>query len=223
MQINQVTNNLLLEVTTEQALECRTVASFVLAHFMNSVMDGIVAEFLSALGQSKLAFGSASFGSHTEFQVLLGVRIDDFAQEFSKLGGMFSFFESDTLVSFGHFRESFAVRLATHRKVHAHFGTFSSKVLAQSLHHFGIQTLSDTDLVLVCPDNLATGRLFDLFEELALRSVALRAFIRSFRTHVDVTANFANPDLHIFSFSASRKLIKKFVINFVIITNIKLF
>ncbi len=179
------------------------MTGFVLAHFVNSIVDGVVAEFLGTLGESKLAFGSTCFGGNTKFQVLFGIRIDHFAQKFSELGSVFSFFESDALVSFSNFRESFAVCLTAHRKVHAHFGTFSRKVLAESLHHFGIQALSDTDFVFVSPDNLPCRRLFDLFEELALRCMALRAFIRSFRTHVDVTANFANPDLHIFSFPLS--------------------
>ena len=180
------------------------MTGLVLAHFMNSVMDSIVTEFLGALCKSKLTLSCSRFGSNAKFQVLLGVGIDDFAQEFCKLGSMFSFFESDALVSFSHFRESFAVRLTAHRKVHAHFGTFTREIFTEALHHFGIQALSDTDLVFVSPDNLPCSRRFHLFEELALRSMALRAFFRSFRTHVNITANFANPDLHIVSFSAMR-------------------
>ena len=158
-------------------------------------MDGVVAEFLRALRESELAFGGTRFGGDAEFEVLLRVGIDDLAEEFRELGGVFGFLEGDALVGLGHFGEPFAVGLAAHGEVHAHFGTFTREVLAQPLHHLGVETLGHTDLVLVGPHDLAAPLVF-LLEELALGGVALGTFVRSLGTHVDITADFADPYFH---------------------------
>lgn len=210
----------LFEVTTKKSLEGAAMASFVLAHFVYGVVDGVVAEFFGALCKGKFAFGGACFGCHAELEILLGVRPDDFTEEFCKFGCVFGFFEGYTLVGFRDFREAFAISLAAHREVHAHFGTFAIEVFAQALYDFGVQALSDTNLVLVGPID-GSSFCFYLFKEFALRGVTLWTFIWCFWAHMDVTADFANPYFHfVFSFFRKAEVIDVLFDIFVIITNI---
>ena len=82
--------SLFAEVTSQQAIEYTTMASFVFAHFMNRIMDGIVAQLFSQGSDFFLASASALyFLCSSHFQVLLGAVGNDFAQQFSELGSVF--------------------------------------------------------------------------------------------------------------------------------------
>ena len=74
------------------------MTSFVFAHFMNSIMDGIVAKLFSQGSQFFLSFAGTLFSSSSHFEVLLGAVGKNFAQHFCKLGSMFSFFMSSLFV-----------------------------------------------------------------------------------------------------------------------------
>src|SRR5574344_461153 len=196
--------NLLIEVTVEQAFERGTVACLVLAHLVHGIVDGIVAEFLRTLRKLELAFRGAGFRRDAKREVLLRIRVNDLAQEFRELGRVFRLFESDALVGFRDFRESFTVRLAAHREVHPDFGAFAREVLTETLHDFRVKTLSDADLVRVRPDRLA-GRACAVFlqVELGLRSLALRADFGGILTDGNITADRANTYFHsLFSYGA---------------------
>ena len=61
---------------------------------------------------------------------------------------MLSLFESVALESLCNFRIALAVRLAAHREVHAHFGTFSSEIIMERLHNLSILHLAVAEFVL---------------------------------------------------------------------------
>lgn len=105
------TEILFFEVTVEETLESLSVASFILCHFMNGVMDSIVSEFFGATSYTHLVGIGSGFCCHTLFKVGFGVPYN-IAEKFSEFRSMFSFFPSVTLECFSDFRISFAVSLA---------------------------------------------------------------------------------------------------------------
>ena len=118
----QSREGLFAEVTSQQAIEYTTMASFVFAHFMNRIMDGIVAQLFSQGSDFFLASASALFCSSSHFQVLLGAVGNDFAQQFSELGSVFCFFKSDAFISFCNFRIAFTIGYTGHTQLHTKFG-----------------------------------------------------------------------------------------------------
>ena len=82
------------------------MAGFVFAHFVYGVVHGVVSEFLSPLCEHELAFGRAPFGFDSQLQILLGVGIYAFSEEFRELCGVFCLFKGYSFVRFRDFRIS---------------------------------------------------------------------------------------------------------------------
>ena len=103
---------------------------------MNGIVDGIVAELLSALCKCELAFACARFSCNAEFKVLLGGVGYNFAEELCKLGCMLCLFKCITLVSFCNFGIALSFSNSCHGKVHTYFGAFTGEVCTKTFHNF---------------------------------------------------------------------------------------
>lgn len=71
---------LFVEVALQQAVKASAVAGFVFGHFVNAVVNGIVAEFLGQRGNLLLAVAGAEFCCRAHFNVLFRRVGNDFAQ-----------------------------------------------------------------------------------------------------------------------------------------------
>ena len=151
-------------------------------------MDSVQIQFLGALGDAHLVSVGAGLSLHTLLKV--GLRIPyHIAQQLGELGGMFGLLERIALESLGHFGITLAVGLARHCQIHAHLAALAVEVCVQVLYHLLVATLGHAHLML--GDELKQSFRVKFFE-LALGCAADRAFLRSFRTLVDVTAYHAD-------------------------------
>ena len=179
-------NQLFAEIALEQAIKAATVASFVLCHFMHGVVDSVEAFSLCALSDFHLASGSAALSFCTLLKVGLGVPYA-FADEFSETACMVSFLKSIALESLSDFGIAFAIGLASHCEVHAHFGAFAFEVSLQAHHDVFGATLSYADHVLCY---IYFFSVLSYFFKLACWSLALGAEFGSGITFVNISANF---------------------------------
>jgi len=101
------------EVALIETIEAGAVAGFVFCHFVDSVVDGIIAKLLGAGGDGEFAVACAGFGLEPFLEIGLGIPYY-FAEEFCEFGGVISLFESVSLECFGDFRIAFALGLAAH-------------------------------------------------------------------------------------------------------------
>ena len=138
-------------------------------------MHGVVSEFLSPLCEHELAFGRAPFGFDSQLQILLGVGIYAFSEEFRELCGVFCLFKGYSFVRFRDFRISLSVGLAAHCKVHSNFRAFAGEVCAQAFDNFRVESGGDSYFVFVSPGG---GGSVVLDDELGFGSLALRAYVR---------------------------------------------
>ena len=178
----------LSEVTLVESLESLTVASLVLGHLVNRVMDGIQVQGLGLLGNIHLAGASSAFGFHTLLEVGLGIP-DALANQLCKTAGVIGLLKGIALEGLGDFRIAFAVSLARHSQIHSYFGTFTFEVGLQAFPDLRVAALGHANLML--GDKLQAGIFAQLFE-LAGRSFTLGAAFRGFGTFENVTANCAD-------------------------------
>ena len=169
------------------------MAGFVFRHFMDGVMDGVVAEFLRTLGEFELAGAGAVFGVAAELDVLLRAGGEDFAEQFGELGGVFGLFESVTLEGVGDFRIAFALGLTAHGEVHADFRAFAGEVGLEAFDDLRVRVGGDADGVLASP--LQIFRFFNF--EFRAGALALGAERRGLVTFVDITADGAYKTFHV--------------------------
>ena len=168
------------------------MAGFVFRHFMDGVMDGVVAKFFRAFGEFELASAGAVFGIATELEVLLRTGGEDFAEQFGKFGGVFGLFESVTLVGVSDFRIAFALGLTAHGEVHADFRAFAGEVGLEAFDDLRIRVGGNTDGVLASP-----LQFFGFFNfEFRAGAFALGAERGGLVTFVDITADGANKTFH---------------------------
>ena len=85
---------LLVEISLEKACETCAVASLVLCHLVNGIVDSVIAKLLSPLCKLELAFASALLCRCAELKVLLRGVGNNFAEKLCKLGCMVSLFIS---------------------------------------------------------------------------------------------------------------------------------
>ena len=185
-----------LEIAIQETFKSCTVAGFILGHFMNGVMNGVVAEFLGALCDHQLALTGALFGICAHLDILLRIGRDNLTEKLGKLCGVLSLLERVTLESLGDFRISVALRLTAHGKVHSDFGALAHEVVLETLHDLCVFNLACANLVLASPNLLSGGHFLNL--ELRTQSTALRALLGGGIAFMDVTANGAYISLHIF-------------------------
>ena len=98
---------ILFEISFEQTLECLAVSCLFSSHFMDCVMNRVEVGSLGSLGEVCLAFGCAEFSFDSHFEVLLCGIGDYFAEQFSELGSVFSFFIGSLFIIHADFRIAF--------------------------------------------------------------------------------------------------------------------
>ena len=153
---------LLTEIALKETIKALAVAGLVLAHLVHGVVDGVVTQLLSALGDGKLAVAGAELCFGTHGYVLLGAGGKNLPQKLCKLGGVLSFLEGVAAEGLCYLGITLALCLEAHGKVHAYLAAFAGKVVAKSLDYFFIKTLGYAYAVLVGIDFLYT--LFDFLE-----------------------------------------------------------
>ena len=164
------------------------MASFILCHFVNGVVDSIEIELLSAAGNAHLVFVGTGFSRHTLFEVGLGVP-NAVAEKFGKLGSVFSFFPSIALESLSDFGIAFAIGLTSHSEIHTHFATLAVEVSSEVFDHLFISAFGNTDFMF---GNKLQFSAFVEFFELAFGSVTDGALFGSFITFVNIATNGAD-------------------------------
>ena len=125
------------------------MAGFVFGHFVNAVVNGVVAEFLGQRGNLLLAVAGTEFCCRAHFNVLFRRVGNDFAQHLGDACGMVCFLKSIALEGFGNFRIAFAVGLAAHRQIHADFAAFAGEVFAQAGNNAFVQAFGNADSVFI--------------------------------------------------------------------------
>ena len=182
---------LFAEVTVEEALEGAAMASLVLSHLVNRIMDSIETELLCERCELFLASASAVLCIDTHREVLLRAVRQDLAEELSEFGSVLSLLKSVALVSLCDFRITFTVSLAAHSEVHADFRALAREVLAETLDDARINVLGNADMMLI-----GKRQILALLDELGCRSMADRALSRSCFAFVNITSNRANKLFH---------------------------
>ncbi len=185
-------SGLLLEVTVVETLETLAVASLILAHLMNGVMDSVEVQLLSESRDTFLVFASTVLSCNSLLKIGLGIP-DALTEELCELGGMLSLFESVSLESLCDLRISLSVCLTAHCKVHSDLSALTVEVCSESFDDLRIYIFSDTDPVLVSPGKFFLA-FYDFYEFLCAH-VTDRALCRSGFTFVDITAYCTSPFL----------------------------
>ena len=160
------------------------MAGFVFCHFVNCVVDGVIAQFLGFGGNCQLALAGTGFRHHSLVQVGLGVP-DNLSEELGELGCVLSLLESVALEGIGNFRVSLALRLAAHCQVHSNLGAFSVKVVTQALHYFLVFYYTVLEVVLTGP----VEAVVHYFNEFFFLCAALGTELGRVLSFIYVTAN----------------------------------
>ena len=185
-------NGLFLEITVIEALEALAVASLVLGHLVNGVVDGIPALGLGILGNAELVLASASLGVHAFLKVGLGVP-NNVAEKFSKLGSMLSLFPSIATEGISHLGIALAIGLTAHGQILTDLGALALPMCIQVLDHLLIHAilLGDADDVFLY--ELESALLFNKLLELRSGYATLWATLGWCWTLMNITTNGANP------------------------------
>ena len=179
---------LVAEVAGVEAGEAAAVASLVLGHFVNGVVDGVEVSLLGVGGDAHLVGVGAGFSHHALVEVGLGVP-HAVTEELGELGGVLGLFPSVALEGFGDFGIPLAVGLTRHCQVHTDLGALTHEMGVEVLDHLGIAALGHADFVL---GNELESLLGGQFLELRLGSAAERALFGSLVTFVNVAAHCAD-------------------------------
>ena len=98
------------EIALQQSGKASTVASLVLGHFVNGVVDGIESGSLGVLGNTELVLAGSGLSGSTLLEVGLGVP-NALAEQLGKAAGVVGLFESIALESLCNFGIALAVGL----------------------------------------------------------------------------------------------------------------
>ena len=162
------------------------MASLVLGHLVNGVVDGVVAQLLGPCGDGELALARSGLGLIALLKVGLGVP-DYVSEKLGELGCVLRLFESVPLEGLRDLRIALTLGLTAHREIHSDLRALSVEMILEALDNFLVLYTAVTDVVLAGPLWLA-ALILDLYE-LARRSVALRALCRRVLAFVNITAN----------------------------------
>ena len=77
-----------VEVTLQQALKAAAMASFVLCHLVDGIVDCIQSIFFCTFCQSHFTFTCAMLSSSAEFEVFLGAVGQNITEQFRKFCSM---------------------------------------------------------------------------------------------------------------------------------------
>jgi hypothetical protein len=117
-----------MEIPGQKTLEAGAVAGLVTGHFVDRIVNGVVALLLGPLGDIGLSGAGAVFRLNPHLQVLFGTGVDNFAQKLGEFGGVFRLLKGIAPVGFGDLRVTFPLGNPAHGQVHAYLGTFPVKV-----------------------------------------------------------------------------------------------
>ena len=163
------------------------MAGFVFCHFVNGVVDGVVAQLLGFGGYCKLAFAGACLSLGPFLEVGLGVPYD-LSQELGEFCCVLSLFECVALEGDGYSGISLAVCLAGHCQVHSNFRAFAVEVVTESLHYLFIFNYTVLEVVLAGESGILRFNFYEFF----FLGAALGAELRSFLSLIYVTADQAS-------------------------------
>lgn len=182
---------LLLEEALVETCEASAMASLVLGHFVNGVVDGVRALLLCQLGDAELVRASVFLGGDASLEIALGVT-EHLAQQLSEAGSVVSLLVSVALVGLGDFGVALAVCLASHGQVHANLAALSVEMVFQTLDYFlgHVILVSLSGNVNGSESQVASGVFH--FLELVFASLADGALLGSLGTFVDISTNSAN-------------------------------
>ncbi|MPN16405.1 hypothetical protein SDC9_163745 [bioreactor metagenome] len=134
-------------------------------------------------------------GRSAQFKILLGISINNLAQQLCKLCSMLCLFKGVLGKGSRNFRITLTIGLTAHRKIHTNLGAFAGEVAAQSLQNLGVTIFSNTDLVLICKYKT----LFCNLVKLTGGYLTLRTELRGLVTFMNITTNATDKFFH-FSF-----------------------
>lgn len=186
--------SLFLEIPVVKTLETSTVASLILCHLVNSVVDSVVVQLFCLGSDGKFALAGAAFSLDSLLEVGLGVP-NHVTEKFSKLGSVLSLLKCISLECLSDFRISFAVSLTAHGQVHADLAAFTGEIRLQTFVDLSVATFGNTDNVLASP---SLGSIFLDFYEFVSFCVANRTLCRWVLAFINIAANEASEFLFIF-------------------------
>ena len=115
---------LLLEESLVETCEASCMASLVLSHLMNGVVDSVRALLLSQLSDAELVLASTLLGSDASLEIALSVA-QYLAQELSETASVVSLLVSIALVSLCYLRIALTVGLTSHSEIHTNLDQHS--------------------------------------------------------------------------------------------------
>jgi len=181
---------LLAEIALQQSGEACTMASFVLCHFVNGVVNGVEAGSLGVLGDAELVLAGTCLSGSTLFKV--GLRVPNaLTEQLGKAACVISLLEGITLEGLCNLGITLAISLTGHGEIHTNFAALAIEVVAQVLNHLFADTFGFAIANLVLSGILGNFALLQ-FGELTGWSLADGATLWWFRTFVNVAANGAN-------------------------------
>ena len=160
------------------------MAGFVFCHFVNCVVDGVIAQFLGFGGNCQLALAGTGLCHHSFVQVGLCVP-DNLSEELCETCSVIGLLEGVTLEGIGNLRVALALCLAAHCQVHSNLGAFSVEVVTQALHYFLVFYYSVFEVVLTGP----AEAVVHYFNEFFFLCAALGAELWRVLSFIYVTAN----------------------------------
>ena len=197
--------SLFLEIPVVKTLETCTVASFILCHLVNSVVDSVVVQLFCLGSDGKFTLAGAAFSLDSLLEVCLGVP-NHVTEKFSKLGSVLSFLKCISLECLSDFRISLTVSLTAHGQVHADLAAFTGEIRLQTFVNLSIATFGNTDNVLASP---SLGSIFLDFYEFVSFCVANRALCRWVLALINIAANEASEFLFHILFSFFKAVARK--------------
>ena len=167
------------------------MTSLVLCHLMNCVVCSIHTRSLSILGNTELILACTTLSSNTCLKIALCI-LQYIAQQFSKLACVLSLLKSVTLESLSNFRIALAVSLTAHCQIHTNLTTLTIEVSLKVLNHLSSCIFLACSTKSVNSSKSRTVHWVFHFLELASRSLANRALLRSLCTFMNITTYCAN-------------------------------
>ena len=160
------------------------MAGFVFCHFVDCVVDGVIAQFLGLGGNCELALAGAGLCHHPLVEVGLGVP-DNLSEELCELGGVLGLFEGVALEGVCNFRISLTLCLTAHGEVHSYLCALSVEIVAEALNYLLIFYYSVLKVMLAGP---VEAFFLDL-DEFFFLGAALRAELGRILAFIYVTAD----------------------------------
>ena len=175
------------EIAVVEPLEAAAMASFVLSHFVNGIVDGIEISLLGVGSDTHLVLVGTGFGQHALVEVGLGIPYA-VAEELGELRSVLGLLEGVALECLGDFGITLAIGLTAHSQIHAHLGAFAHEMSIEVFDHLLGAAFGNADFVF---GNELNGLFFGQFLKLAFGSAAERALFGSLIAFVNIATDGA--------------------------------